>query len=224
MNAWTPYYKLDENRMPCRAQMAYEPLINKEQNVMCMNFDTSNMYQDYKNNIGFIPPIVHNFYKMELKYLEKFKNYGWAPDVLDITQDKIFIRWNDVTCNDVINSGNSLDDICPTWKLQLKNAITDQLSERVYKLSLYPHCHFIDLQGQLRAFDCYMSFDFDNYFVDLEKINGLIHKQTEHRITESVANGNVDMKQFFLRALESHVVWPNNYLNTLYKEIKHDLE
>ena len=215
---WTPYYKLDEHREPCHAQMAYEPLMSPDQAILCMNFDTANTYQDYQNKLGFIPDIVHEFYNLELKYLTKFKDYSWAPTVLEVTPDKIFIEWNKITCNDIIQSGELLDTYCLNWKQQLKTIILDHLNEKVYRLSLYPHCFFIK-DGQLTAFDCYMSFDFDNCVLPADKVKGLIHKTTEGRIAEASKDSVINMKTLFLKGLETHIKWPDNYLTEIYNEL-----
>jgi hypothetical protein len=211
---WTHYYKLDEFGKPCHAQMSYEPLINKERNVFCMNFDPNNSYQDYINKVGFIPEIVHELFDREVKYLTKFQKYSWAPEVLDIEGNKIYIRWYDNTCNDIINTGNTLP---PNWKDQLTHIIHDQLDEHVYKITQYPHCFYVDNTSTLHTFDLHACFDFDDYMMPWSKLKGIIHGSSEGRIAEVQSADMVNMRDMFLNSLRTHIKWPDNYLNEIYK-------
>ena len=214
--SWTYYYKLDEFGVPCQTQMSYEPLINKERNVFCMNFDPNNSYQDYMNKVGFIPEIVNELFDREVKYLTKFKDYKWVPEVLDITDKKIYIRWYDNTCNDIINTGQ---DLPCDWKEQLSNIIQDQLSEHVYKITQYPHCFYIDSNNTLHTFDLHACFDFNDCLVPYNKLKGIIHGSSEHRITEAQQGEMISMRDMFLNSLSTHIKWPDNYLHEVYKSI-----
>lgn len=214
MAKWTHYYKLDELGKPCVAQMSYEPLINEERNVLCMNFDPANPYQDYLNKIGFVPEIVNELFDREVKYLTKFKDYVWSPEVLDITDNKIYIRWYDNTCNDTINSGK---DLPSDWKNQLTRIIHDQLAEQVYKITQYPHCFYVDASNQLHTFDLHACFDFDDCLIPYTKIKGMIHTSSEGRVAEAENNGMVNMRDMFLNSLKTHIKWPDNHLQEVYK-------
>jgi hypothetical protein len=213
---WTQYFKLNQDRIPCQAQMSYEPLINKERNVFCMNYDPTNSYQDYMNRLGFIPEMVHELFEREVKYLTKFQNYKWAPELLDVKDKKVYIRWYDNTCNDLIFSGQAL----PTdWKQQLKTAIDDQLSERVYKITQYPHCFFVDDKDTLRTFDFYGCCDFDNDMVPYSKIKGMMVGRSAVRIEEAQDGELVSMGKIFLNSLKTHIKWPDDYLTEVYKTV-----
>jgi hypothetical protein len=207
MTIWKQYYKLDEYGHPCHAQMSYEPLINKECTVFCMNFDPYNSYTNYLNRIGFIPEIVSDFFDREVEYLNRFQGYKWLPEVLDIdyTSRKIFFKWYNNTCNDIINAGNQLP---LDWKIQVEQIIKQQLENRVYKLTQYPHCFYIDDNALLHTFDFHASFDFDNCKIPYYKIKGLIHKDSMHRIEESLEEDRVDMKVMFENGLRYHIKWP----------------
>lgn len=213
---WTHYNKLDDFGLPCHTQMSYEPLINKERTVFCMNYDINNPYQNYLNALGFVPEIVHELFDVEVKYLTKFQKYDWCPEVLDIEDKKIFFRWYDNTCNDIIQTGKELP---ASWKDQLSKIIHTQLEEKVYKVTQYPHCFYVDDNEQLRTFDFYGCFDFDNCVIPFSKIKGIISDKSIGRITE-IQNGEmVSMRDMFLNSLRTHIKWPDNHLQEIYKSL-----
>lgn len=211
---WNHYYKLDKLGNPCQAQMSYEPLVSKDNTVFCMNFDTSNSYQDYLNKIGFVPEIAHEFFEREVTYLEKFQSYSWAPEILEIdySNRKIFFKWYNNTCNDIINTGKHLPN---DWKNQVSRIIREQLSQKVYKITQYPHCFYVDDNLIIRTFDFHACFDFDDCVIPYSKINGIIHKDSIGRIDEATSNGLVDMSVMFHNSLRTHITWPDNFLSTL---------
>jgi len=211
---WTHYNKLDDFGLPCHTQMSYEPLINQERNVFCMNFDPNNTYQDYMNTLGFIPEIVPELFNTEVKYLTQFQKYNWAPEILDIQKNRIYFRWYDNTCNDIIQTGKDLPD---GWKDQLSSIINNQLDDRVYKVTQYPHCFYVDDNGQLRTFDFYGCFDFDDCLVPFSKIKGIISDKSIGRITEVQTGEMVNMRDMFLNSLRTHIKWPDNHLHEIYK-------
>jgi len=224
METWSPYYKLESDGTRGLAQMAYEPLINKEGTVFCMNYNTENKYQSFKKNLGFVPELVHTFFDKELFYLDKFKHHSWCPNILDVDfkNKKIFLEWNNTTCNDIINSPDQLTSVCPNWKNQLEACIRDLLNDHVYKITLYPHCHYVNKDGNLKSFDYYGCFDFNQATLTIAQVNGLIHSSSINRINEAVSNNMLDLKVMFYRSLEAHIVWPDNFLNSVHQRLLND--
>jgi hypothetical protein len=224
MTEWLPYYKLESDGHRSLTQMAYEPLVSHDGTLFCMNFSVDNKYQNFIENIGFVPKLVYTFFDKELAYLDKFKNYCWCPEVVDVDfkNKKIFLKWYDNTCNDIINSRKNLNEYCPTWMSQLEDCTLDLLKNNTYKITMYPHCHYVTRDGVLKSFDFYGCFNFDNAKLPLEQIKGLIHSSSWDRIEEAVVDDCLDLKIMFYRSLETHIEWPNNFLNSMYQRIKND--
>lgn len=211
---WKHYYKLDGLGNPCQAQMSYEPLINEDRTIFCMNFDTTNLYQDYVNKLGFVPEIAHEFFEREVEYLTRFQSYSWTPELLEIDHinKKVFFKWYDNTCNDIINTGQELP---ADWKKQISTIIHDQLSNGVYKITQYPHCFYVDNNLMIRTFDFHACFDFDNCVIPYSKIHGIIHKDSISRVEEAMDTDMVDMSVMFRKGMSTHIIWPENFLSTL---------
>lgn len=221
MLEWNQYYKKEPGGELSLTQMAYEPLISSDGKIFCMNFDPNNKYQDFLNTVGNIPDLVYTFFDKEIYYLEKFKNYVWCPEVLDVDykNKKIFLKWYNNTCNDTINQ---LNEIHSDWESQLETIIRALINNRVYKVTLYPHCFYVDNNNTLKTFDYYGCFNFNNATLTVEKLNGLIHRTSQDRFNECINNNVLDIKKLFERSLETHIQWPNNFLNKIYKRLKDD--
>ena len=48
----------------------------------------------------------------------------------------------------------------------------DQYNEGTYKLTMYPHCHYTDSQGQMRAIDWYGCVPVDKPYIEEKYIRG----------------------------------------------------
>lgn len=222
IDSWIPYYKIDpkENRL-VRSNMLYTPLMNPERNVFCMYWDHENEYQTkHGSREDFNKELIDFFFDREITHLEIFKNKSWAPTLLDIDINKkqIFFKWPGETCNNIIYSGRSLKDYCINWQDQLESIITDIFNEGYFKLSLYPHCHFIE-NGVLKTFDFYGCVDRSYPFIEMDKIKGMVGPNSQQRFDEALSNNVVNLDILFRRALEKYIVWPDDILQLLYKKI-----
>ncbi len=152
---WNYYYKFSQVGMKGMSQTTYEPLINPEGNVFCANFKLNS---DYHKEMGprplYTQEVVDWFFNNEVKNLERFSNKSYCPEVLDIdhTNKKIFIKWYKHTCNDMVYSGNPWSK---QWVGQFREIMMDLINEGYYKLTMYPHCHYVTNDGVMKSIDWY---------------------------------------------------------------------
>lgn len=208
-SAWRELYKFADGH-PCRATTIYVPLVNELGTVFCMDFGNAEIQFD--NTF---------FFLRELEFLNKFKDYDWAPNVLSIDRDnkKVYISWNTDTCNTIINSDRTLDEVCPDWKKQLAIIINQLLAAGVYKLTLYPHCFYVDNTGKLRTTDFYGCVPQHDTQIPKSVVENIMSKSSAHRWAEATAGDTVDFKIFFMRAIEEHIhEWPGIKLQSLIYE------
>lgn len=223
MTKWYPYYKLDENGNPSMAQQTYEPLISKDGKTFCKNFEWPNTYQylDDKQRPYYTKEVVEWFFNNEIKNIEKFKDKTYSPEVLDVDLKKrqIYIRWYRETCNQVIYSGR--DWPVNDWLEQIKKIIKDQIVEGCYKLTMYPHCHYIDNNNNMRSIDWYGCLPKKNPIIKEIYMKGIIHETALFRLHETgpSINGYLNLKTMFKRSLSTHVLWGDHNMNYIYKEI-----
>jgi hypothetical protein len=185
----------------------YVAIVSPDKDILCMDF-------------GHPRVTSHNdfFFKRELEYLDRFKNKSWAPEVLkiDIELKQIFIKWYQDSCNSIIYSGNNLDEACPQWREQLGAIVRDVLSEGVYKMTLYPHCFYIDNDQNLRTIDFYACVDKDKPAISFDTIGHIMSKKSAHRWIEAQTGDVINFEVFFNRAIETHITdWPNTTIKEL---------
>ena len=114
MKDWKYIYKISEG-MANTTNMLYTPTVNPEGNIMCMDWTFDTLYQAMNTNRT--PELVEFFFKREVKYCDVFKDYKWAPKLLDIDGKKIFVEFNNYSCNSILFANNqTLTDVCPTLK------------------------------------------------------------------------------------------------------------
>lgn len=219
---WKYFYKLDySNKHECTTNLLYTPTINSDGNILCMTYDENNEYQ--KDNIGITKELVDFFFEREIRYLEVFQKYDWAPKLLevDLKNRQVFIEFNNETINHIILANDrSLDDECPDWKDQIFNIIKDIDDAGYYKMALYPHCFFI-IDGKIKTIDFYSCLEKTNRFLERKKIEGMIGKESVERFNESTVGEMIDFKIFFEKTMLEHLAkrWPDNPFPDYYKRI-----
>jgi hypothetical protein len=222
MDNWSLYYKIDPQSLRRETtQMVYEPKINKDKTIFCMDFLWPSEYQYKQTKLYhslYTDDFVDYMFKREIKYLELYKNYNWSPVVLDIDERKrqIFIKWETKTCNDLIyqNRDKSTIDHCI---LKFKEMLQEQIQIGLYKLSMYPHSHYIDSCGEIHAIDFYAcSTDLDRW-VSEDKIRPLLG-DSSFRFKSCLVDNQYDLRKFFKETLLYYNQWPKNVTGDIYEK------
>lgn len=225
IDCWKPFFKLSTDGQRCMAQQTYEPLINPERNIFCANYDWKNKYQRLEDPVRplYTEDAVNYFFSQEIYYIYKFKSHDFMPDVLEIDEKKkrIFFRWNIETCNDIIYSGRNLTGYCPDWKDQIKKIYCDLYQNETFKLTMYPHCHFVDTDGKIKSIDWYGCIPVNDYWVESKWMDSIIHHTAKFRLEElgSIVDGKYNLKTMFKNSMGKHVTWGDQDMIYIYKEI-----
>lgn len=220
---WKPYLKLSNEGNPCMAQQTYEPLVSEDGKTFCKNYGFPNEYQymETKDRPLYTNEVVEWFFFNELTYLEFFKDKPYAPEVIDVdyTNRKIYIKWYDKSCNQIIYAGTPWPET--DWRQQIKDIILDQYNEGVYKLTMYPHCHYIDSNGNMRAIDWYGCVPVEEPYIEEKYMQGIIHDTAKFRLEETgrAVNSVLNLETMFKRSLGEHVMWGDQNMSYIYKEI-----
>ena len=217
---WRPFLKYNDGKLGM-AQQTYEPLISPDGNVFCANYDWRNKYQrmDEERPL-YTKEVCDYFFNQEVKYIEKFKNKSYAPEVIDVdeTRKRIFIKWYNNSCNHTIYEQQMLD---LRWLQSIRKIILDQYQEGYYKLTMYPHCHYIDNQGNMRAIDWYGVVPVSRPYIEEKYMEAIVHNSARFRLDETGERKNnlINLEIMFQRSLSTHVLWGKFNLNYIYKEI-----
>jgi len=220
---WKNYYKLEVDGINTgTSNLLYTPKLNLDKNIMCMSWDFNDPYQligDFERPY-YTPELVKTFFQREIKYIEVFKKYSWAPNIIDIDEQKqrVFFEFPGYTCNNIIyGKKNKLEDYALDWKLQIVEILKDIIDAGYYKMTLYPHCFFFD-NGKLKTFDFYACIEQSNPYFDQETIKGFQGRESNFRFVEALSGGVIDFSIFFKQALKEHVKWPDDILLNFYNE------
>jgi len=221
MTTWQPFYKI-RNGIYSTTNMLYTPLINPEGNIMCMDWSLDNPY--HSNAVGRTTELIDFFFEREVKYINIFKDYPWAPTILDIDLDskQIFIEWNKETLNTLLFVHNStIDSVCPDWKDQQYNILKDIRDAGYYKMALYPHCFFLDKNNKLKTFDFYGCVKISNPYIERSKIEGIIGVDSAGRFDKATENGIIDFSVFFKNTLLNDLAntWLDNPFPDHYRRL-----
>lgn len=227
LSNWKPYYKINpENGRLIESNLIYTPLVSPDGKMFCMNFDHTHPYQNeevhsyLQDRPFYTKEMVKFYFDREVKYREVFKDRAWAPQGIEVDYDNqlIYFQWSGKTCNNLIYDSNSLDAECKDWKTQLSTIIKDIVDSGYYKITLYPHCFFVE-DGILKVMDFYGCIEQSNPFINIEMVKGLIGKNSVHRFEEALHGNDLDIGFMFKRALTTFVKWPDDYLSTIYQEL-----
>jgi hypothetical protein len=220
---FNPYLKLTESGEPSMAQQTYEPLISTDGTVFCKNYSWPNTYQYMyeKERPLYTNELVEWFFLNEVRWIEHFKDKPYAPEIIDIdlSKRKIYIKWYKESCNQIIYGKKYWPE--NVWLKQIKDIVIDQYNEGVYKLTMYPHCHYIDNNNNMRAIDWYGCVPVNNPYIKSKYMDGIVHETARFRLEETgpAQNDLLNLETMFKRSLSTHVMWGNQNMNYIYKEI-----
>lgn len=223
INDWNPFYKYDNDGTPnCMSQQTYEPLVSPDGKTFCANYDWKNKYQRIwqPDRVGYTQDVVEYFFNKEVEYANLFSNRHWAPEIIDIdyTNNRIFYKWHGPTCNEILYTGGVLPD---DWRDQLYNIMMDAYNSGVYKLTMYPHCHFYDSSGVMHCIDMYGCVPVTDPFIETKYMDGIIHSTAQFRLDETgnAADGCYNLGIMFQKSLGEHVKWGTETLDFIYQDI-----
>ena len=220
---WKPYLKLDTYGSPCMAQQTYEPLISADGKVFCKNYSFPNEYQyrETRDRPLYTKEVVDWFFNNEVYWIEKNIDKSYAPEILEIDRknQRVFLKWYDKSCNQMIYGGDPWPE--QQWRQQIKDIMLDQYQSGYYKLTMYPHCHYIDDTGNMRAIDWYGCVPVDRPYIEEKYMQGIIHETAKFRLAETgeAVKNVLNLETMFKRSLGTHVLWGDQNMSYIYREI-----
>ena len=220
---WSYFYKVDyAHKHNVTTNLLYTPTVSPDGSMLCMLWDENSEYQ--KENTDLTEELINFFFEREVKYLQLFQGKPWCPKLieLDLTARKIIIEFNKETFNHIVtDSTRTLDLECPNWKEQIFEIVKDIHTMDYYKMALYPHCFFVDAQGQIKTIDFYSFLEKQNRMLEKKKIEGMIGRDSVGRFAEATVGDKVDFGIFFERTMMTHLgrTWTDNPFPEYYTKI-----
>jgi len=214
---WEYVYKF-HNGYYETTNLLYTPRMNPQGTILCMDWKNTGVYQTNKK---LTEELINFFFEQEIRYLNTFKEYKWCPNIIAIEGRSIFIEWNKESLNAIIKSESTLTDILPNWRDQLLEILRDINNAGYYKMTLYPHCFYIDQNMQLKSFDFYACIEKAHPYIERFKIEGMIGTESINFFNDATINGVIDFNIFFKSTLISRLsnTWPENPFPQLYDQL-----
>ena len=215
---WQPFFKYGDDGTLCLAQQTYEPLISNDRKVFCANYDWQNKYQRmYEARDLYTEDVCDWFFQNELYYLEKFKDRSYTPNILDIDykNKKIFFEWHGYTFNEMLHNCEPVE-----WQEQLKYIMLDLYNSGTYKLTMYPHCHFLDANGIMKTIDWYGCVPIINPLIERKYMDAIVHETARFRLEETGSTDtHYDLELMYKQSMINHVKWQGQSLGYIHDEI-----
>lgn len=220
---WGYLYKLDYgygHNTP--TNMLYTPMLSPAGDILCMVWDENHPYQSENRKLS--KDLINFFFEREVKYLKRFQGSSWAPELIQIDYEnkKIFIEFNKETLNHiVVDKTRDIHQEFPNYTEEIFNILKDIVDAGYYKMALYPHCFFIDKNNKLKTIDFYSCASFDERYLELNKIEGMIGNQSVERFASATTDGVLDFEIFFKNTLTNHLggCWAENPFPEFYKRL-----
>jgi hypothetical protein len=220
IDKWKHYYKISDG-VECPTNLLYTPRMNQDGDILCMSWNADEPYQITEYDRPYYTQnLVDFFFSRECTYLTLFQKYDWCPKLIKIDTDKrhIFLEWNNITVNNILNTQGNLNEICPSWKDQMFQILDDVIDSGHYKMSLYPHCYFLDKQNKLKTFDFYACVEKSNPYVKWSILEGMIGKESFKRFNDSLEGDSVNFEKFFMDTIKNYIKWPDDALSIYYEK------
>lgn len=147
----------------------------------------------------------------------KFKDKSYVPTILDIDQKnkKIFFKWNGYTFNEMLYRGDAVE-----WREQLQYIMLDLYNEGTYKLTMYPHCHFLDEDGIMKSIDWYGCVPVSNPLIETKYMDAIVHETARFRLDETERSAtHYNLEVMYKKSMCEHVKWNGDSLGYIYDEI-----
>ena len=215
---WQSFFKYSDEGSLCLAQQTYEPLISSDRKVFCANYHWKNKYQRmYESRDLYTEQVCDWFFENELYHLTKFKEKSYVPNILDIDykNKKIFFEWHGYTFNEMLHNFEPVE-----WQEQLKYIMIDLYNSGTYKLTMYPHCHFLDANGIMKTIDWYGCVSIINPLIEKKYMDAIVHETARFRLDETDSTDtHYNLELMYKQSMRNHVKWQGQSLGYIYDEI-----
>jgi len=220
MTDWRYLYKIDyKHGYNVTTNMLYTPMVSPDDNLLCMLWDATHPYQVESTKLT--NELIEFCFDREVKHLTLMQKYNWAPKILSIEGNKIYIEFNKETLNHILlTPGRNLNEECPTWREQIFNIIKDIYDAGYYKVALYPHCFFLK-DGIIKTIDFYSCVGIEERYIDRKHIEGMIGEQSGDRFNLATVDNRIDFKKFFEITMTEFLsnTWSDNPFPEFYKRL-----
>jgi hypothetical protein len=183
-------------------QGIYQSLVNETADIFCMFFDVSN--KKYPIDL------IQSSFDREVKYLYKLKKYKWCPEVIEIKENKIYLKWYNNDCR---------HQLPQNFEDQLLQIALDLHKEKIYKPSFYPKYFYVDNNDIMRCFNFYTACNYNEQPIDVNFYKPIFNEDRLKLINQISVDNKLDVKILIKHAFNDYIKWPNDVLPKIYKKV-----
>jgi len=196
-------YKINYvDRTEGTTNLLYAPIII-DNCLLCMDWNSSGYHDRVLSD-----SLLAWFFAREVCGFEKFQEYDWAPEIVAINHinRRIYFKWYGDSLNHIImDPSRDINTECPDWKEQLNKILSDIIANDYVKVTLYPHCFYLDDKKRIHMFDFYGCVPMNDSLVELHRVEDMIGVDSVHRFAEARVGDSIDFGIFFDRLLETYL-------------------
>lgn len=220
---WKYFYKLMPNQQISESNLIYTPTMNEDGSIMCMHYCIDRVYRGNTPE-SLTEDLVDWFFHREAKFLTELQDLKSTPKLhhIDYKNQKIFIEWNKESLSQILyNPDRSIDKEIPDWRQQLDFLFKEFYNANHYKLSLYPHCFFLNKENRIKTIDYYAVIPHSERYIERKTIEGVIGKDGAYRFDQSTNNGKIDFETFHKITINDHInsYWDYNPFIPAFNEV-----
>jgi hypothetical protein len=184
--------------------------------------DNKFLCQAYENTKKYGMMLMRSCFIRDLNLIDSpISKYPWCAEFADETRDgyKIFLHFDGILCQEILDRGEKLEDYCPDWKQQLEQMCVDLHKEEICKLSMYPKCFFINSNKQLKAFGHFSSSRYLEQPMNMEMYMPLFNDERGAMVNKLMVGGTLDMRLLREKAFNEYIKWPDDVLPAIYSRV-----
>ena len=96
----------------------------------------------------------------------------------------------------------------------------DLYNSGTYKLTMYPHCHFLDANGIMKTIDWYGCVPIINPLIEKKYMDAIVHETARFRLEETDSTDtHYDLELMYKQSMINHVKWQGQSLGYIHDEI-----
>lgn len=183
------YYNNVPGHGPCRNNLIYTSLMNKDKTVFVQHYTTEGDYHKGQNQVV-DPSLMNEKFNREVKYLRMMERVfpEFIPKILMIDQEdrKIFLEvqgpdfWELANCDHA-----NFDKVLPDWQEQMLTIIEAHRAIFLYKYSMHPSSYFV-VDGKLKSINYFFTYHLSEGPISLKAHESHIYPTRQQQMRQYV--------------------------------------
>lgn len=216
------YYNNVPGKGPCRNNLIYTSLINRDATEFCMWFHNDSGYHQGHNEVV-DPALMGMKFHREQKFLMWMtaEHKHMVPEItrLNLDERKIHFAIQGVDFWEQ-SHGKTYEDVLPDWQEQMLYILETHKKLGIYKYSLHPSSYFV-IDGTLRNVNYFFAYRKDEPAITVEEHLSHISKERQKELLPKMTQLGIESNKTYsfdklqILCLESfRNVYPESFIDS----------